>query len=83
MEWYQIGEDSRRAVGPAPSERSTPLWTAFQLSIGQRARSTVNVARSEQFPFPLPADDPTHRDVRKAVITANLHGLQAARLGVP
>jgi hypothetical protein len=33
----QIGENSRQAVGPAPSERFTPLWTAFQLLIGQRA----------------------------------------------
>src|SRR6187549_2815104 len=52
VEWYRFGEESHRAVGPAPSELSTPPWTALQLLIGQRARSTVDTARSEQFPFP-------------------------------
>src|SRR6188768_1146716 len=78
VEWYQFGEESHHAVGPAPSELSTPPWTAYRLLIGQRARSTVDAARSEQFPFPPLA---VHPEPSRCVQRGDCYRLAWAQAG--
>ena len=68
----------RHAVGPAPSELSTPPWTAYRLLIGQRARSTVDAARSEQFPFPPLA---VHPEPSRCVQRGDCYRLAWAQAG--